>query len=144
MEKRRNCSLGAISPFSTIFSIYLLTSGVKLHIHLINVIVWFIVFFNSANLICRDTDVSKYSRDSLGLRDNESTVFGTLKICPKDVRATEVHLYIGYCSCPKWTHNVETTSIQRWFNVKDVDSTSRTLNQRWIEDVSSLCASWVC
>ena len=29
-------------------------------------------FLNSANLICRDTDISKYFRESLGLRDNES------------------------------------------------------------------------
>ena len=32
-------------------------------------------------------------------------------------------------------HNVETTSIQRWFNVK-------TLNQRWIDVVSTLCICW--
>ena len=70
MEKRR-----AISPLSTIFSIYLLTSGVKLHIHLLNVVVRFIVFLNSANLICRGTDISKYSRESLGLRDNESRLY---------------------------------------------------------------------
>ena len=51
--------------FSTIFSTYLLTSGVKLHIHLSNVVVRFIVFLNAANLICRDTDISKYSRGPL-------------------------------------------------------------------------------
>ena len=33
------------------------------------------------------------------------------------------------------THNVETTSIQRWFNIL-------TLNQRWIDVVSTLCACW--
>ena len=33
-------------------------------------------------------------------------------------------------------HNVETTSIQRWFNVL-------TLNQLWIDVVSTLCARWV-
>ena len=32
-------------------------------------------FFNSANLICRGTDISKYFRESLGLRDNESRLF---------------------------------------------------------------------
>ena len=32
-------------------------------------------FLNSANLICRSTDISKYFRKSLGIRDNESTVF---------------------------------------------------------------------
>ena len=70
---------GEIAPkeqfllFSTLFSVYLF-SGVKLHIHLWNVVVWIIFFLKSANLICRDTDISKYFRESFGLRDNESTV----------------------------------------------------------------------
>ena len=58
------------SFFSTIFSIYL-------HLHESNYI--FVKcacsiysFLNSANLICRGTDISKYFRGSLGLRDNES------------------------------------------------------------------------
>ena len=72
VEKRRN---GAISPlFHNIFNI-LLTSGVKLHIHLLNVVGRFIVFLNSANLICRGTDISKYSRESLELQDNESQLY---------------------------------------------------------------------
>ena len=29
-------------------------------------------FLNSENLICRGTDISKYFRESLGIRDNES------------------------------------------------------------------------
>ena len=64
---------GEIAP--KIFSIYLLTSGVKLHIYLLNAVVRFIVFLNSANLICRGTDISKHSRESLGLRDNESRLY---------------------------------------------------------------------
>ena len=31
-------------------------------------------FLNSANLICCCTDISKYFRESLGIRDNELTV----------------------------------------------------------------------
>ena len=73
MEKRRNCSLGA-GLFSTLFYIYFLTSGVKLHIHLLNVVVQFIVFRTLSTLICRGTDISKYFSESLGIRDNESTV----------------------------------------------------------------------
>ena len=49
-----------------------LTSGVKLHIHLLNVVVQFIVFLTLSILICRDTDMSKYFSESLGIRDNES------------------------------------------------------------------------
>ena len=33
------------------------------------------LFPNSANLICRCTDISKYFRESLGLRDNESRLY---------------------------------------------------------------------
>ena len=73
VEKRRNEEKFLL--FSTIFSIYLLTSGVKLHIHLLNVVVRFIVFLNSANLICQGTDISKYSSEILGLRDNESRLY---------------------------------------------------------------------
>ena len=61
--------------FSTIFSLLYLTSGFKLHIHLLNVVVRFIVFLNSANLICRGTDISKYFRESLGLRNNKNRLY---------------------------------------------------------------------
>ena len=49
-----------------------LTSGIKLHIHLLNVVVRLIVFLTSANLIFRGTDISKCFSESLGIRDNES------------------------------------------------------------------------
>ena len=39
------------------------------------------------------------------------------------------------CHLTPSRHNVETTSIKRWFNVL-------TLNQRWIDVVSTLCACW--
>ena len=32
-------------------------------------------FLNSANLICRGTDILKYFRESLGIRDNESRLY---------------------------------------------------------------------
>ena len=65
MEKGRNCSLGAIFPlFHNIFIISL-TSGAKLHSHLLNVVVRFIVFLNSVNLICRGMDISKCFSESL-------------------------------------------------------------------------------
>ena len=32
-------------------------------------------FLNSANLICRGTDISKYFRESLGIRDNVSRLY---------------------------------------------------------------------
>ena len=72
---------GEIAPkeqfllFSTLFYIYFFTSGVKLHIHLLNVVVQFIVFRTLSTLICRGTDISKYFSESLGIRDNESRLY---------------------------------------------------------------------
>ena len=62
--------------FSTLFYIYIfLTSGVKLHIHLLNVAVQFIVFLTLSTLICRGADISKCFSESLGIRDNESRLY---------------------------------------------------------------------
>ena len=74
MEKRRNCSSNFFS-FPLYYIYIFLTSGVKLHIHLLNVVVRFIVFLTSATLICRGTDISKYFRESLGIRGNESRLY---------------------------------------------------------------------
>ena len=72
---------GEIAPkeqfllFSTLLYIYILTSGVKLHVHLSNVVVQFIVFLTLSTLICRGTDISKYFSDTLDIRDNESRLY---------------------------------------------------------------------
>ena len=52
-----------------------LTSGVKLHIHLLNMFVQFIVLLTLSTLICRGTDISKCFSESLGIRDNESRLY---------------------------------------------------------------------
>ena len=73
---------GEIAPkerfllFSTLLYKYIfLTSGVKLHIHLLNVAVQFIVFLTLSTLICRGADISKCFSESLGIRDNESRLY---------------------------------------------------------------------
>ena len=63
---------GEIAP-TTLYMF--LTSGVKLHIHLLNVVVRFIVFLTAATLICRGMDISKCFRESLGIRDNKSRLY---------------------------------------------------------------------
>ena len=66
---------GEIAPLSyNIFNISINFRS-QLHIHLLNMFVRFIVFLNSANLICRGTDILKYSIVFLGLRDNESRLY---------------------------------------------------------------------
>ena len=65
---------GEIS-FPHYFIYIFLTSGVKLHIHLLNVVVQFIVFLTLLTLICRGTDISKCLSESLGIQDNESRLY---------------------------------------------------------------------
>ena len=53
---------------------------------------------NSANLLCRGTDISKYFRESLGLRDNESRLYLAclgLEICASEPRQAKTirHIY---------------------------------------------------
>ena len=71
-------------PAFPIFFYLSLASGVKLHIHLLNVVVRFITFLCSANLIGRiririririEVRISRGALESLGLRDNESRLY---------------------------------------------------------------------
>ena len=64
-----------ISPLFHIILYIFLTLGVKLHIHLLNVVVRFIVFLTSATLICRGADISQCFRESPEIRDNESLLY---------------------------------------------------------------------
>ena len=67
--------------FSTLFYTYIfLTSGVKLHIHSLNVVVQFIVFLTLSTLICRSTDISKCFSESLGIRDNGSRLYCWMRV----------------------------------------------------------------
>ena len=69
---------GEITPkeqfllFSTIFSIYLKSPVTNIFVKC-GCSKYF--FLNSATLICRGTDISKYFRESLGIRDNESRLY---------------------------------------------------------------------
>ena len=74
MEKRRNCSWGAISPlFHNIFNIhfYLKESNTVICKN------WLfkLFFLNTTNLICRSTDISNCFWGSLRFRDNESRLY---------------------------------------------------------------------
>ena len=61
--------------FSTIFSVYLYFQESN-YIFICEMWLFDLSFFlNSANLIRRNTDISKYFRESLGLRDNESQLY---------------------------------------------------------------------
>ena len=63
------------SSFPHYFLYIFLTSGVKLHIHLLNVVVQFNIFLTLSTLTSRGTDISKYFSESLGIRDNESRLY---------------------------------------------------------------------
>ena len=63
------------SSFPRYFIYIFLTSGVKLHIHLLNVVVQFIILLTLSTLICRGTDISKCFSESLGIRDIEVRLY---------------------------------------------------------------------
>ena len=72
---------GEIAPqeqfllFSTIFSVYLYFQESN-YIFICEICLFDLSFLlNNANLICQDTDISKYFRESLGLPDNESRLY---------------------------------------------------------------------
>ena len=63
------------SSFPHYFIHIFLASGVKLHIHLLNMVFQFIVFLTLSTLICQSTDISKCFSESLGIRDNKSRLY---------------------------------------------------------------------
>ena len=71
----RSENLVPFSSFQHYFIYIFLTLGVKLHIHLLNVVVQFIVFLTFSTLICWGTDISKCFSESLGIWDNESRLY---------------------------------------------------------------------
>ena len=82
---------GEIAPkeqfllFSTIFSVYLYFQESN-YIFVCEMWLFDLFFFlKSANLIRRDTDISKYFRESLGLRDNENRLYFFSTYHPKAV-----------------------------------------------------------
>ena len=84
---------GEIAPkehflhFSILFYIFFLTSRVKIHIHLLNVVVQCIVFLTLSTLICRGTDISKYFSEPLGIRDNESRLYFSRHYIDEQIRS---------------------------------------------------------
>ena len=126
-------------PLFHIILYIFLTSGVKLHIHLLNVVVQFIVFLTLSTLICRGTDtcISKCFSESLGIRDNESrlyldlhcslyAVYWAQRLCIKyidtDQTAASVQsdpslhiLYIVFNGIPNiWSHFFRVNCSFRW------------------------------
>ena len=78
MEKRRNCSSGEKwSNFSSFPQYFRYISKFKSSITYKFVKCGCLNYFllTSANLICRGTDISKYFRESLGIRDNEIRLY---------------------------------------------------------------------
>ena len=72
VEKGRNCS--NFSPFPQYFQ-YISNFRSPITYIFVKCDCSNYFFLNSANLICRDTDISKYFRESLGFRDNESRLY---------------------------------------------------------------------
>ena len=74
MEKRRNSFVKCGCSIYLFFYIFIFFYSFFIFYFLFYFILFFI-FCNSANLICRGTNISKYLRESFGLRDNESRLY---------------------------------------------------------------------
>ena len=99
VEKRRNCSLGAISPlFHNIFNISLTQEPNCIFI-LLKVVVRLIVFLSFANLICRSTDISKCLIGSLGFQDNGSRLYFSYSSSLFARSVFDEALFINVISC---------------------------------------------
>ena len=85
-----------------------LTSEVKLHIHLLNVVVQFIVFLTSATLIFQGMDISKCFRQSLGIRDNESRLYYFFCCC--------FHKLIFYIECLNFLTHPKVLLVLRFYS----------------------------
>ena len=75
VEKRRNCSWGAMSPFPTIFSINISNYRSQITQSFVKFGCSNCFFLNTTNLVCRSTDISKCFRGSLRFRDNDSGLY---------------------------------------------------------------------
>ena len=91
-------------------------------------------FLNSENLICRDTDISKYFKESLGLRDNESRLYFHSR-CIACLQGVFPFLYL----CQRMTNlqNGRPPSLIRVFAVRMdlkliIERTAKTDQTGWI------------
>ena len=94
MEKRRNCSWGAISPlFHNIFNIhfYLKESN---YIVICKNSLFKLFFLNTTNLMCRSTDISNCFLGSLRFRDNESRLYFPMSFCVSSIEY--IHSWFTY------------------------------------------------
>ena len=67
--------LSNFSFFPHYFIYIFLTLGVKLLIHLLNVVVQFIILLTLSTLICRGTNISKCFSEFFEIRDNETRLY---------------------------------------------------------------------
>ena len=130
MEKRRNCFLGAISPLFHNISIYSLTKSPITYIF-VKCGCSNYCFLNSANLICRGTDISKYFRESLGIRDNESRLYIFI------VEKNDTGLFdISEKSCFAWYVPQKACIMNSYKNKKKFQKKphSRNISCKWQEE----------
>ena len=145
MEKKRNCSKGAISPlFYNIFNISRI-SRVQIHCTYTFVKCGCSIFFlNSAILICRGMEISKHFRDSLGIRDNESRLYF------QSSRPHQIHVYrqykLHYCEVRgdvlRPSHGTNTMSAAAQF-CKFRKRHYRRMRAVNPPDTSSITMSWI-
>ena len=96
--------------FSTIFSIYL-KSPITYKFVKCGCSNYY--FLTSANMICRGTNISKYFRESLGIRDNESRLYSQTSMARLSLRCLELVQDIGKFESLKVNHGARSESKWR-------------------------------
>ena len=86
------------TSFPHYFIYIFLTSRVKLHIHLLNAVVQFIVFLTLSSQLCRSTDISKCFSKSLEIRDNGSRLYMKQALARR-YKSTGDHCSLLYSYC---------------------------------------------
>ena len=110
------------SSFSHYYIYIFLTSGVKLHIHLLNVVVQFIVLLTLSTLICRSTDISKCFSESLGVRDNEVRLYNNTWTD----QTTKWIQTFTVCMCPE--NPLSQSTVQMFPLIPTITTTDGTVN----------------
>ena len=106
-KRKKNCSWGSICPSFPQYFQYFSNLRGQITYSFVKYCCSIYFFLNSANLICRGTDISKYFRESLGPPDNESRLYISY-IKKKKKKTLRKHAYSNILkSLPSKNKNVQ-------------------------------------
>ena len=103
-------------PFPTIFSIYISNYRSLITYYFVKFGCAICIFLNSENLICRSSDISKYFRGPLQLRDTESRLYlaqSSFEICRRKFCLLFWHLnFVCFLALKEMKSSISTKSLR--------------------------------